>query len=111
MKLLEMQQLLKARCHTNIELDHKEINSCCGADLLSDVLAFTKANSLLLTGLIHPQVIRTAEMLDLVAIVFVRDKAPSSEMIALAEERQIPLFSTDKTMYEACGLLYSNGLN
>lgn len=110
MKIIEMQKLLKAQSHTEIEVDSLEIASCCGADLLSDVLAFTKPQSLLLTGLIHPQVIRTAEMLDLVAIVFVRGKTPSSEMIAMAEEKHIPLFSTDKTMYNSCGLLYSKGI-
>lgn len=110
MTLTEMQQLLNAKCHTKIALSNREIASCCGADLLSDVLAFTKSNSLLLTGLIHPQVVRTAEMLDLVAIVFVRGKEPNEDMIALAEERSIPLFSTDCTMFKACGLLYEGGL-
>ncbi len=110
MKLSEIQQLLNARCHTSGALNDRKITACCGADLLSDVLAFTKTNSLLLTGLVHPQVIRTAEMLDLVAVIFVRGKVPTQEMITLAEERDMPLLSTDMTMFKACGLLYENGI-
>lgn len=89
---------------------HREVESACGADLMSDVLAFAKEKALLLTGLVNPQVIRTAEMMDVKAVLFVRGKTPTKEMIALAEERSLALFSTDKTMYTACGILYSEGL-
>ena len=78
--------------------------------LLLCVMAFTKAGSLLLTGLANLQVIRTAEMVDICAICFVRGKKPEKETIELAEEKGIPLLSTDLPMYEACGRLYENGL-
>ena len=78
----------------------------CGADLMSDVLAFTHAGTLLLTGLTNPQVVRTAEMAEIVAIVFVRGKLPPPETVALAEEKGIPLLASKYTMYEACGRLY-----
>jgi predicted transcriptional regulator len=110
MKLTEIQNTLKAKCYTSHDLDQYEASTCCGADLLSDVLAFTKANSLLLTGLIHPQVIRTAEMLDLAAVVLVRGKEPNQEMIAMAREKGIPLLSTCHTMFKACGMLYEKGM-
>jgi predicted transcriptional regulator len=80
------------------------------ADLMSDVLAYSNAGSLLLTGLIHPQVVRTAEVVGILGIVFVRGKHPPAETIRLAEEMGIPLLSTRYTMYEACGLLYEAGL-
>jgi predicted transcriptional regulator len=84
---------------------------CCGAsDLMSDVLAFMKPGSLLLTGLIHPQSIRTAEMADLAAIVFVRGKTPGPEAISLAEELRIPLIASPYGMYEMSGSLYKAGL-
>ncbi len=82
----------------------------CGADLMSDVLAFTHAGTLLLTGLTNPQVIRTAEMAGIQAIVFVRGKYPPPETIALAEEKGIPLLASRYTMYETCGRLYQAGL-
>jgi predicted transcriptional regulator len=82
----------------------------CGADLMSDVLAFTHAGTLLLTGLTNPQVVRTAEMAGIKAIVFVRGKHPPRETLALAEEKGIPLLATRYTLYEACGRLYSAGL-
>lgn len=82
----------------------------CGADLMSDVLAFTHAGTLLMTGLTNPQVVRTAEMAGIVAIVFVRGKLPPAETIALAKEKGIPLLASKYTMYETCGRLYQAGL-
>ena len=105
-----MQNLLEAKvlcCEENIE---NEVYSACGCDLMSDVLAYVKDQAVLLTGLVNPQVIRTAVMMDMVCIVFVRSKLPSEEMLALAKESGIVVMATDKRLYEACGLLYSNGL-
>jgi predicted transcriptional regulator len=87
-----------------------EIKTACGSDMMSDVLAFVKDQSVLLTGLVNPQVVRTAEMMDMACIVFVRGKEPSQEMIELAQERNIVLLKTPLRMFTACGLLYSNGL-
>ena len=105
-----MQNLLDAKvlcCEENIE---HHVYSACGCDLMSDVLAYVKDQAVLLTGLVNPQVIRTAVMMDMNCIVFVRSKLPSEEMLALAEESGIVVMTTDKRLYEACGLLYSNGL-
>jgi predicted transcriptional regulator len=87
-----------------------EVEFACGADLMSDVLAFTHAGTLLLTGLTNPQVVRTAEMTGIKAIVFVRGKAPSPETVALAEDKGIPVLTTRYTLYESCGRLYTHGL-
>ena len=110
MKISQMQQLLEARvlcCKENLE---HEIHSACGCDLMSDVLAFVKDQAVLLTGLVNPQVIRTAEMMDMICVVFVRSKVPTQEMIDLARESGIVLMVSDKRLYAACGLLYTNGL-
>ena len=110
MKISEMQQLLEARvlcCEENI---NRHVYSACGCDLMSDVLAFVKDQAVLLTGLVNPQVIRTAEMMDMICVVFVRSKVPTQEMIDLARESGIVLMVSDKRLYEACGLLYTNGL-
>ncbi|MFO7918191.1 MAG: DRTGG domain-containing protein [Anaerolineae bacterium] len=80
------------------------------ADLMSDVLAISHTDALLMTGLTNPQVIRTAEMADIKAVVFVRGKYPPPETITLAEEKGIPLLSSPYTMYESCGRLYQAGL-
>lgn len=88
----------------------REVYWAYGADLLSDVLAFTRPETLLLTGLINNQVIRTAEMVDLGGIVVVRGKFVQPEFIALAEQANIPLLFTEKTMFESCGKLYIAGL-
>jgi predicted transcriptional regulator len=110
MKLREVLAVVDGTLLTrNANLD-MEIERGCGADLMSDVLAFAKACSLLLTGLTNPQVVRTAEMADVAAIVFVRGKLPPPETIALAEEKGIPLIAAKNTMFEMCGRLYQAGL-
>ena len=110
MKICTMQELLDAKvlcCEENLD---KHVYSACGSDLMSDVLAYVKDQAVLLTGLINSQVIRTAMMMDMVCIVFTRSKQPTQEMLDLAEENGIIVLSTYKTMYNACGILYSNGL-
>lgn len=88
----------------------REVGMACGSDLMSDVLAFTHTGTLLLTGLTNPQVVRTAEMAGIQAIVFVRGKYPPPETVALATEKGIPLLASRHTLYETCGRLYSAGL-
>ena len=80
------------------------------SDLMSDVLAFIKSDSLLLTGLTNPQAVRTAEMVDVKAICFVRGKRPGQDTISLAESKGLPLLMTELPMFEACGRLYRAGL-
>ena len=110
MKLKEVKEILSADIVSGDENLDREVLSACGSDLMSDVLAFVKDQALLLTGLMNPQVIRTAEMMDMKAIVFVRGKTPTEEMIALAEESGIVIMTTELPLYLTCGKLYSNGL-
>jgi orotidine-5'-phosphate decarboxylase len=90
--------------------DSTEVHSACGSDLMSDVMAFVKEQVLLLTGLVNPQVIRTAELLDIKVIVFVRGKHPTLDMVDMARDAQIILAGTKYPMYIACGKLYEAGL-
>ncbi|HWR40949.1 MAG TPA: DRTGG domain-containing protein [Patescibacteria group bacterium] len=110
MKLSEVQRMLQAEVICGQEWLEKEAESACGADLMSDVLAFTKERTLLLTGLTNVQVIRTAELSDLLAVLFVRGKRPGQDVVELAMAKNIPLLVVDCTMYEACGILFSMGL-
>ncbi len=110
MKVIDICDILGARVICGEEFMDREIKNGCGSDMMSDVLAFVKDQCVLLTGLCNLQVIRTAEMMDIVCIVFVRDKRPDDDMIALAIEREIPLLCTGHRMFGACGLLYENGL-
>lgn len=110
MKISTMKSLLEAKvlcCEENIG---KHVYSACGCDLMSDVLAYVKDQAVLLTGLINPQVIRTAVMMDMLCIVFVRSKEPTEEMLELAKESGIVVMTTEKRLYEACGILYASGL-
>lgn len=92
------------------ELLDQSVQSACGSDLMSDVLAFVKDRTVLITGLTNTHVIRTAEMLDISCIVFSRGKIPGSDIIEMAQERDIAVLSTKYTTYETCGILYSKGL-
>ena len=110
MKIREIKDFLDAEvlcCEQNLD---KHAYSACGCDLMSDVLAYVKDQAVLLTGLVNPQVVRTAEMMDMICIVFVRSKTPTKEMLDLAEENGIVVMKSNKRLYEACGILYSNGL-
>lgn len=93
-----------------MENPETEVHTACGSDMMSDVLAFVKDQSVLLTGLTNPQVVRTAEMMDMVCIVYVRGKEPDEMTIQLAQERSIALLKTKYRMFTACGLLYEQGL-
>jgi predicted transcriptional regulator len=110
MTLREVVALLGGRVICGGDLLDTEVKIACGSDLMSDVLAFIKTGSLLLTGLANVQSVRTADVADAKAIVYVRGKEPDGDAIALAEEKGIPLLSTEWTMYEACGKLYQAGL-
>ena len=111
MKLSQVKEILNAKVLCGEENMEKEVNSACGCDLMSDVLAFVKDNALLLTGLINPQVIRTAEMMDIETIVFVRGKEPEDSIIGMATMKDMTLMTTDYPLYVASGMLYTNGLN
>ena len=110
MKMSTIRDLLGAEvlcCEEN--LDH-DVFSACGSDMMSDVLMYVKDQAVLLTGLTNPQVIRTAEMMDMRCIVFVRSKRPNEMMISMAEDDGIVMMATTMRMHDACGTLYTNGL-
>lgn len=111
MNVEALASLLDAQIHTVCHNPEMDISSACGADLMSDVMAFSKENALLVTGLVNPQVIRTCEMMDIRAVVFVRGKKPQENMIALAEEKGIAVLSTRLPMFTACGMLHGVGIH
>jgi predicted transcriptional regulator len=110
MTLAEVQKILQAESITDGNYLDLEVTMACGCDLMSDVLAFIKSGSLLLTGLVNPQVVRTAEMADIKAICFVRGKKVNKETIGLARSKGISLLTTHLPMFESCGRLYKKGL-
>ena len=110
MKISKIVELLDADIICCEESVGRHVYSACGSDMMSDVLAFVKDQAVPLTGLVNPQVVRTAEMMDMVCVVFVRNKKPSAEMIELASDSGIVLLATKLRAFEASGLLYSSGL-
>lgn len=110
MKLSETISIIQGKVVSNSYNPEIDVKGGCGADLMSDVLASTQPDSILLTGLCNPQVVRTAQVADIKAIVFVRGKTPPKETVDLAIQESIPLFTTPLGMFEACGRLFEAGL-
>jgi predicted transcriptional regulator len=110
MTVAEAVNILEGQFFSGEEKGGLEVSAACGADLMSDVMAFVKDKVLLLTGLVNPQIIRTAELLDIHAIIFVRGKTPSRDMIEMAEEADIILGGSKLPMFLSCGKLYEAGL-
>ena len=109
MKISDVAAILDAKVLVEGNMD-TEVKTACGSDMKSDVLAFVKDQSVLLTGLMNPQVVRTAEMMDMHCIVFVRDKQPDETVLRLAEDRDMTVLQTRYRMFTACGKLYDAGL-
>lgn len=106
----ELIQLINGKLYNSSADLNREVKGGCGADLMSDVLASIQPEAVLLTGLCNPQVVRTAVMADVAAIILVRGKTPPPETIALAEEEGIALISSPFGMFELCGRLYAAGM-
>lgn len=110
MVIREIKTLLDAQILSGEQMLDHEVEEAFASDMMSDVLAFANPHCVLLTGLCNPQVIRTAEMLDVSCIVFVRGKPLDSEILNLARAREMCVLHTEKGMYTTCGILYSSGL-
>lgn len=111
MKLKQIAQIIDAQVLSGEESLEREVDSAFASDMMSDVLAFAKDQPVLLTGLINPQSVRTAMMLDMCCLIFVRGKLPQKEAVELAESSGIVLLATSLTMYETSGRLYQAGLH
>ena len=110
MKISEIRDLLDAEVLCGTDQLDREVTSACCSDMMSDVLAYVKDQGVLLTGLVNAQVIRTANMMDMHCIVFVRSKKPTEDMIELAKECGIAVMSSKLRAYVACGVLWQAGL-
>jgi len=108
--IAEVIHIVEGTLMTSPDRLNMPVDSAFGSDLMSDVLAFVKDKTVLITGLINPHVIRTAEMLDITCIVFSRGKQPNEEMLEMAEEAGITVVTSKMTTYTACGELYLRGL-
>ena len=110
MTVKEIARILEAEIITGEDALDTEIEAAFGADMMSDVLAFLKGNSLLLTGLVNQQAVRTAEMMDVLCIAYVRGKRPDDDAVALARSNNTILIATKFNMFHSCGALFEAGL-
>ena len=110
MTIEKIKTLLRADVLYGLDFLDREVQYAFSSDMMSDVLAFASEESALITGLCNAQVVRTAEMLDIVCIIFVRNKIPDQTILALAQDKEIVILCTEHGMFNSCGILYSNGL-
>ncbi|NLW64811.1 MAG: hypothetical protein GXY26_01060 [Clostridiales bacterium] len=111
MLIRDIMNVLDAELLTGEELLDVDVHTACGSDMMSDVLAYVKDQAVLVTGLLNQQAIRTAAMMDMVCVIFVRGKRPDQKIIECAKENGIAVMTTTHRMFTACGLLYKAGLN
>ena len=110
MTLAEIGKVVEAELITGEKQLEHDIEHVCGADLMSDVLAFAVPGGVLLTGLRNVQSVITSHVAEIRAIIYVRGKKPDLEAVKLAQQKGIPLLSTSLSMFEACGRLYDKGM-
>lgn len=110
MILSEIRDLLSCEVFAGEEYLDRQVLYGGASDLMSDVLAFSRSGSLLLTGLVNVQTIQTAHIAEVDAVVFVRGKRPDQSIISVAKEKRVPLLGTPFSMYEASGILYRAGI-
>ena len=110
MMLSEVRHLLSCEVFSGDGSLNSPVEYGCASDLMSDVLAFSRAGALLLTGLVNVQTVQTAFIAELNAVIFVRGKRPDEHVLRCAREKGIPLLGTPYSMYEACGILYRSGI-
>jgi len=110
MLIEKIKNLLEAEALFGEDFLSKEVHTAFSSDMMSDVLAHGMNHSILVTSLCNPQVIRTADMLDIACIIFVRSKTPDEQMLGLACEKKIVILRTKYKMFTTCGLLYGTGI-
>ena len=110
MTIREIAERIDAVVYAEPDQIDEDLTGAFGSDMMSDVLAFAENRDVLLTGLLNPQIVRTAHMLDMRCIIIVRGKTATEEIKRLAADNQIALLETKLTMYEASGRLYEGGL-
>jgi hypothetical protein len=111
MRLKDIISITNARTYTADVDPDREVRYAFASDLMSDVLCYDVTHGLLVTGLTNPQMLRTAEMAEVAAVLVVRGKQPQPETIKLAQDLDIPLIGTESIMFEACGHLFRAGLH
>ncbi|MBI5533493.1 MAG: hypothetical protein HY898_12305 [Deltaproteobacteria bacterium] len=110
MRLSEIQKLLNCELISDALSSDPDIEQCFAADLMSDVLAYSTSEAILITGLSSIQSVHTADVADLRAIIFVHDKRPGPQVVELARNKKIPLLTTKLNLFDACGVLHGKGL-
>ena len=110
MLIKDLRDLLEATLLCGEERLYEEFDTVFASDMMSDVLACPDEIHCMLTGLMNAQVIRTADMMDIGIIVFVRGKVPLEETVQLAKDNGIPILLTKYSMFEACGILFAKGM-
>ena len=110
MQISYLRDLLEAKVLCGEDRLEEDVTTVFASDMMSDVLACPDEIQCMLTGLMNSQVIRTAGMMDIGLIVFVRGKCPPTDVVEMARQRDMVVLVTSCRMFSACGRLYAAGL-
>lgn len=110
MRLDEVQRILECEVLTP-EMDlSRQVETVVASDGMSEILAFHIPGALMITGLTNIQSVRTGDVSDVRAILYIRGKRPNDKVIELAREKKIPLLMTRFGMFDTCGMLRDHGM-
>lgn len=110
MKISDIVKYTKARVVSGVLETTRDLDKAFSSDLMSDVLTLDEESILLITGLANLQLVRTAEMADIHAVLLARGKQATTEMVELANDNGLVILETPYSIYKASGILYTNGL-
>jgi len=110
LSLADIRDLLHAQVVVGEDKLDIPVKAGAASDLMSDMLTGQNNNVVLLTGLCNVQIIRTSVIAGIAAVVLVRGKQPTPDIISQARAHGLPLLSTPFTMFTSCGRLFSKGL-
>ena len=110
MTLHEIKDLLQCEVLAGGDNLQVDVTQVVASDGMSEILAFARSKELMITGLTNIQSVRTADVADVLAIVYIRGKRPNEKAIEFAKEKGIPVLATELGMFDVCGILREHGL-
>ena len=110
MKLAEIKDILLCQVLTGEDALSMEVETVVASDGMSEILAFAHPGALMITGLTNVQSVRTADIANVRAMIYIRGKRPDTRTIDVAREKKIPVLATSLGMFDVCGILRDAGL-
>ncbi len=106
MKLKEIVEKLQLKILTPEKKLDISVTGGYTSDLLSDVIANSKAGNIWITLQTHQNIIAVAKLKDLAGIIIVNNREPDEETLTKAKEENVPLMVSKELAFSISGKLY-----